>query len=148
MISIKNIKDNPVSMMIAVESVLLLALIMAIIICKFDFLAFFPNCFFRDNFGVICPFCGGTRCVSNFLTFDFLNSFKFHPTTFIYIFVLMIINFMYIINTILHKSNNRLFRVLEISFYAYVGLSIIQYLIRIFLIANHIEDSFMTIELF
>ena len=51
-----------------------------------------PNCW-SLNMGIICPACGGTRCLLNFLEGNLLASFKYNPMVFVivvYLFCVLI----------------------------------------------------------
>ena len=53
----------------------------------------FPTCPFFSH-GIICPSCGGTRCIENLVNFHFEKSFQYHPYIFLvvcYCFVVWIL---------------------------------------------------------
>ena len=53
----------------------------------------FPPCPFLAQ-GIICPSCGGTRCIENLVNFHFEKSFQYHPYIFLvacYCFVVWIL---------------------------------------------------------
>lgn len=41
------------------------------------------ECSFVENFGILCPGCGGTRCVYNFFNGRFVTAFRFNPYIFL-----------------------------------------------------------------
>lgn len=68
-----------------------------------------PACYIRENFHVICPSCGGTRCVTNFVKGNFQQAFQYNPIIFIMICYLLFINSIYVIDTIRNKKNKYLY---------------------------------------
>lgn len=47
-------------------------------------------CLFRLIFGIVCPFCGGTRMIDSIIHLDFATAFLFNPLMFlIFIFILI-----------------------------------------------------------
>ncbi len=47
-----------------------------------------PNCW-SLNMGIICPACGGTRCLINLLEGDFITSFIYNPMVFVIVLYLI-----------------------------------------------------------
>jgi len=64
----------------------------------------FPPCITREIFGVICPSCGITRCVSHMINFKFDMAFLYHPTFFLAIIYLFFINIIYILQVLTKKE--------------------------------------------
>lgn len=58
-----------------------------------------PKCFWKENYGIICPGCGATRCITSLLHGDLISSFKFNPFLFILVIYLIILDIVYTINT-------------------------------------------------
>lgn len=58
----------------------------------------------NKTFGILCPACGGTRCVVNLMLGNYQESFSYHPIFFLTILYLMLVNFIYIISTITKKE--------------------------------------------
>lgn len=48
-----------------------------------------PTCYVR-KFGIVCPACGGTRCIIAFTNAEFVNSFKCNAYIFLTIIFLVI----------------------------------------------------------
>ena len=83
--------------------IIFLVLILFIII-KNNIISFLPSCILYKNFGILCPSCGGTRCVTNFMMGNFKQSFVYHPIFFITSIYLLIANFIYIVNSFRKKQ--------------------------------------------
>ena len=62
------------------------------------FIEMIPNCWIHKNLGILCPGCGGTRCVINILKGNFIEAFFCHIVFFIGIIYLIILNIVYLIN--------------------------------------------------
>ena len=43
----------------------------------------FPDCYYLRTFGVLCPSCGGTRCVFQFFGGNFSEAFSLNPLYFL-----------------------------------------------------------------
>ncbi len=79
-------------------TILLCDLVIAIFTAFIPFLADImlknaPTCFFAER-GIMCPACGGTRCVYSFFTGNFSNAIHYNPGIFIgiiYALVLIIV---------------------------------------------------------
>ena len=56
------------------------------------------SCWFFETTGILCPSCGGTRCVQSLLRGDIINAFKYHVVFTIGIIYLLILNVVYLIN--------------------------------------------------
>lgn len=63
-----------------------------------------PSCFFKENFDIYCPSCGGTRCIINLINGNILDAFLYNPFIFIIIIYLFCLNIIYIINTVFDKN--------------------------------------------
>lgn len=62
---------------------------------------YFPRCIFLEM-GFLCPACGGTRCVYNIASGNFLKAFTLNPFIFLLvlyvILVVMLLNINYLFN--------------------------------------------------
>lgn len=87
------------TMLILELGIVFLVLIIFIIINQ-NLIKFLPPCPINKFFGVLCPSCGGTRCVTNFVLGNFAESFFYHSILFITILYLLLVNLLYIINTL------------------------------------------------
>ena len=56
------------------------------------------SCWFFETTGILCPSCGGTRCVQSLLSGDIINAFKYNVVFSIGIIYLLILNVVYLIN--------------------------------------------------
>ncbi len=65
---------------------------------NFNYIELIPECWVYKNTGFLCPACGGTRCVINFLQGNFKEAFFYHMIFFIGIVYLLILNVVYLIN--------------------------------------------------
>ena len=102
-----------------------------------------PTCFWREHFNIICPFCGGTRCVINTLTLNFADGFKYHPVLFIYMFFLAGLVITYFCEKTVSNSHIVTLDLFVNSFYVFIGAVIAQYFLRILLLINGIEIPFI-----
>lgn len=66
-----------------------------------------PACFVAEH-GYLCPSCGGTRCVYNFFSGNFVTAFVFNPFLFLiiiyFLLLLVLLNLSFIFNNSL--ANN------------------------------------------
>lgn len=85
--------------MILLELGILFLVLIIFIIAKYKIFTIMPSCIINTLFGIECPSCGGTRCVINFISGNFKQSFYYHPIFFITIIYLIIVNLLYIINS-------------------------------------------------
>lgn len=63
-----------------------------------------PPCITREIFGIICPTCGVTRCVTNMIHFNFETAFMYHPTFFILTIYISFLDVIYILYTLTEKE--------------------------------------------
>ncbi|MBO5413745.1 MAG: DUF2752 domain-containing protein [Clostridia bacterium] len=90
--------------MIFIELGIVFLVLIIYIAIKTGIVSFVPRCIINKNFGILCPSCGGTRCVINFVGGNFVDSFNYHPIFFITIFYLIIVNVIFIINSFRKKE--------------------------------------------
>ena len=81
--------------MITIE---LIVLIILYGIVNFGFIERMPQCWIYHTTGVLCPGCGGTRCVIHMLKGNWLEAFYSHNIFFIGIVYLLSLNIVYVIN--------------------------------------------------
>ena len=62
------------------------------------YLEIVPQCWIYHTTGILCPACGGTRCVINILKGNWIEAFFSHTVFFITILYLLIVNVIAIIN--------------------------------------------------
>lgn len=90
-----------------IKFVIIIEIIFIIILYLFietGYVNMIPECFWYKNFGILCPSCGGTRCVINFVKGDLLTSFQFHPILFLVLLYIMVLNIVVIINLITKRK--------------------------------------------
>lgn len=80
---------------IGIEIVVLIALYNFV---NSKYLAIIPECWVYQTTGLLCPACGGTRCVLYILEGNWMKAFFSHMIFFIGILYLLIINIIYLIN--------------------------------------------------
>ena len=95
--------------LIVIEFSIIAILAMIFIFVNSSFINLAPKCFWLENYNLICPSCGSTRCVINLVNGDFISSFFYNPFLFILIIYLLLLNLLYIINTIFHKKYLKFF---------------------------------------
>ena len=78
-------------------SIEILILVVGIIFANSKIVGYLPECWIYQNTGILCPGCGGTRCVINLLG-NLKEAFFSHMIFFLTIIYLLICNVIYIIN--------------------------------------------------
>ena len=76
----------------------IICLIILYIFIKSKYIGLMLECWIHKNTGILCPSCGGTRCVVYLLKGDFIKAFYSNMVFFIGIVYLFITNIVYIIN--------------------------------------------------
>lgn len=76
----------------------LVILIVVTIILNTDLINYIPQCWIYQTTGILCPACGGTRCVVNIFQGNIKEAFFSHMIFFITIIYLVICNMVYTIN--------------------------------------------------
>ena len=87
---------NKKSLIIIIIEIVFLAILY--LFTKSDYIELVPECWIYKSTGILCPACGGTRCVLNFLQGNFIEAFFSHMVFFLGIIYLGIINIVYLIN--------------------------------------------------
>ena len=90
--------------MIILQTILIILGVLLILAIEFGWIYQIPDCNIKEKFGFVCPTCGITRCAISLIKFQFIESFLYHPTFFIFVFYAGIVDFIYIINTIFNKT--------------------------------------------
>ena len=57
-----------------------------------------PGCPFRDLTGLYCPGCGSTRAIRKALQGEFLDAFRYNPITLPFLFVILYLYALYLID--------------------------------------------------
>lgn len=81
------------------------------------------TCWIFENTGILCPGCGGTRCVQSLLKGDIINAFKYHAVFTIGILYLLILNIVYLINR--NKDKKILTMLYPKNMYVYIFITIL-----------------------
>lgn len=63
-----------------------------------------PSCLIKERLGLVCPTCGGTRCIKAFLEGNMKLAFFYHPVIFFIIIYWILFDISYMINTMLGKK--------------------------------------------
>ena len=63
-----------------------------------ELIQWMPSCWIYQTTGILCPACGGTRCVVELVRGNWCQAFFYHKIFFILIIYVLIINIAYIIN--------------------------------------------------
>ncbi len=90
------IKMNKKNISIIVVELIIFSILYGIV--NSNFMERIPQCWIYDVTGLLCPACGGTRCVIYMLKGNWLQAFSFHGLFFIGILYLLSVNLIYIIN--------------------------------------------------
>ena len=91
--------NKKIKKMLLLELGVIFLVLIIFIIIQLNILKYMPECLIKQTFGILCPSCGGTRCVINFMLGNFSASFTYHPIFFITIIYLILTNILYIINS-------------------------------------------------
>lgn len=93
-----------VKQMLLLELGILFLVLIIFIVVKYKIFTIMPTCIINKYLGILCPSCGGTRCVINLVQGNFVQSFLYHPIFFITIWYLALVNIVYVINTFTNKK--------------------------------------------
>lgn len=85
------------------------------------------NCWFRENFNIYCPGCGGTRMVKAILKFDFYQAFRYNPLIFMIIVGFLIL---FVLNFILILEKKKLIFPKEKHYVILAGIVVLYMLLR------------------
>lgn len=107
-ISLVNIMNLKIKKLIISEITISLSILMLYFICNSNLLNLVPKCIVNENFNILCPSCGATRCVICIFNLEFLNAFLYNPLIFVLIIYFILLNFIYIYNTLFNKKALRL----------------------------------------
>lgn len=88
--------------LLIIESTIILSIIAIIIYVQY--IGYFPQCYFRENYGIFCPSCNFTRCGLALITLNIGLAFEYHPILTIAIIYLFAVNMLYVFNTITCKK--------------------------------------------
>ena len=92
----ENINTKIKNYQIILIEFIILIIMSFIINCKY--ITGVSQCYIFQNTGILCPSCGGTRCIQSLLQGDIVSSFHYNfVITFVAIY-LVILNIVYLIN--------------------------------------------------
>ncbi len=139
--------DSRLANFLVANLLLLCVTIITVLLSKT--MAFLTNetCTFKQKTGIICPFCGGTRCAVNIMHFNIVEAFKYHPSTTITFIYIIIIDLVYLVDLIKGKECKRIVYRVDLIVYAYLIISAIVYIIRLICIFNNIDCQFMYLKM-
>ena len=142
----KNVNSR-LAVFLKANLLLFIVTIVTVILSKIMVLAINDTCTFKQKTGIPCPFCGGTRCAVNIMRLDFIEAFKYHPSTAILLIYIIFIDIMYLIDIIRGNNKNKIIYRIDLIAYAYLILSAIVYIIRLVLIFNHVDCDYIYLNL-
>jgi len=87
-----------------IELVIVICLMLLYFFVNSKYINLVPQCYIYNTTGLYCPSCGGTRCVTSLLSFEFIKAFYYHPIFFISIVLGIIINIYYIYTVLANKK--------------------------------------------
>lgn len=96
--------NKKIKNMLLLELGIIFLVLIIFIAIKLNIIKYIPTCIIKQNFGILCPSCGGTRCVTNLILGNFKESFLYHPVFFVTIIYLVFANIIYIVNSIRKKE--------------------------------------------
>lgn len=96
--------DEKTKNMILFEVIVMIFIAILYIIVKTEIIKLVPHCYILEKTGILCPSCGGTRCIKALLSFNIREAFNMNAFYTITIIYLLILNIVYILNTIF-KTN-------------------------------------------
>ena len=101
------------------------------------YISVIPKCWIHSTTGLLCPSCGGTRCIINIFNGNLIQAFKSHAIFFMGIVYLLIVNIIYLIN--LNKSKKILTWIYPKYWYAIIfSITLVIYTIIINLLYKSI----------
>ena len=89
---------------IIIQILIIISILLIYLFVKLDFVKFLPECYWLTNYNFYCPSCGSTRCMINLVDGNFLQAFQSNPFFFIFIIYLLIVDLIYLFNTIFNKN--------------------------------------------
>ena len=128
---------------ILIQSVFFMMIIIIWIGIRFELFKFLPLCLFRETYGYICPTCGVTRSIKEFFSFNFGKAFLYHPTFFIFMIYVGIIDIVYLINTIFKKNKFKFLYPSIPVLGIFLTVHVIQYFYRLCMIANGLGFEYL-----
>lgn len=96
--------DEKTKNMILFEVIVMIFILVLYIIVKTEIIKIVPSCYILRKTGILCPSCGGTRCIKALINLNIVEALRMNAFYTITIIYLLILNIVYILNTIF-KTN-------------------------------------------
>lgn len=96
--------DEKTKNMILFEIIVMIFILVLYIIVKTEIIKIVPSCYILRKTGILCPSCGGTRCIKALINLNIIEALRMNAFYTITIIYLLILNIVYILNT-LFKTN-------------------------------------------
>ncbi len=90
--------------LLIIEGSIILTILSVILLINSKFINLIAGCTYNKLTGLLCPTCGGTRCVYSILNGRYYDAMKFNALIFLAIIYFSIINLIYIFNTVFNKK--------------------------------------------
>lgn len=106
--------------------IILIEILLVILLWLFinsTYIEFIPQCWVYKNTGILCPSCGGTRCIQNIMRGNVIEAFKINPVIFIIVCYLAILNIVYLSN--LNKKEKKLKYIYPKYWYVIIWVTIL-----------------------
>ena len=144
---IKNVNNNEQQKVFLIGNTFLLLVILIVLVFRLITSSLdIVLCPLKNLANIPCPLCGGTRCAISFFNLDFVSAFKYHPTTFLLIIYAIFVEIVFIFDILAKKNISKYVFNIDVTIYAYIILTIIQYIVRLYFIFSGNECSFMFLD--
>ena len=120
--------------------------VLVFVLAKTRYIFIFSDCALKEHLNLPCPVCGVTRSVVALSDFNFVESFKYHPTWFMVLAYAVFVDLVFITNMITGKKHLKVLYSTMTPFYFFLILLILQWLLRLVCIYNGIDFDFMYIN--
>ncbi len=94
----KKKEQNKILKVISVQLMLVLGIILAYLFVRSEYVNIIPECRIYQEFGILCPSCGGTRAVISMTNGNIFDALRYNLIISIGIIYLIIVDIVYIIN--------------------------------------------------
>ena len=134
--------DNKRKLIIS-QSVIFIIGIIVFILAKTRKIFFFSKCIFKEAINIPCIVCGCTRCIINICDFKFIEAFKYHPSFFCLCIYLLIVDVLFIYNSVTEKNVGKRVYSSLVPFYIFITMFALQYVVRLVCMKLGLELGFM-----
>lgn len=90
--------------LIWVQSIIVVFGFLSYLLLKSQYIYLMPKCTIKENLGILCPSCVGTRFAIELANFNLVKAFELHPIFFISVIYLGVMDIVYIINILFSKK--------------------------------------------